>query len=181
MIAELKSIDLRAVATVATFDMGLQYDYITSEGAGTGFGDMGGWPAHILRPIGAEQWHRIRNAIKESALSYEDLEGTDLAPFVDNIHSMKELDINEALEGILELPEDINEAFYCFYDTGTWYDSLEKPMFFTSEAEVKEEFISHYVGGIEPWEDMTDEEIENWYERLNDDLQSFGFVAYDDE
>ena len=41
MLKELKTIDLRAIPTVATMDMGLQYDYATSEGAGTSFGGNG--------------------------------------------------------------------------------------------------------------------------------------------
>ena len=47
MIEYLKTIDVRAKPTIITDDMGLQYDYVTAEGAGTGFGGMGDWPVHM--------------------------------------------------------------------------------------------------------------------------------------
>ncbi len=181
MIEELKAIDLRAVPTVITFDMGLEYDYVTSKGAGTSFGGMGGWPAHIFRPIKQEKWQRIRKAVKTMELRYEDLEGTDLSFFVQNIHSLRDFDLSEALDGLLELPEQMKDHFYCFYDTGTWYNSLEKPMFFMSAIEVKREFINAFANDIILWDDMDDDEVKTWYDRIHDDMNSFVFIRYYDD
>ena len=92
MLKELKTIDLRAIPTVVTMDMGLQYDYATSEGAGTGFGGMGDWPAHMFNPIQNEQWHMIRKAIKENALAVSDLKGTGLDDFLGNVKTISDED-----------------------------------------------------------------------------------------
>lgn len=181
MIEELKAIDLRAIPTVITFDMGLEYDYVTSKGAGTSFGGMGGWPAHIFRPIKQEKWQSIRNAIKAMELTYEDLEGTDLYYFAQNIHSLQDFELSEALDGLLELPEQMKDQFYCFYDTGIWYNALEKPTFYMSETEVKNEFIDSFTNDIILWEDMDDEEVKTWFDRIHDDMYTFVFVRYFDD
>ena len=88
MIKELKSIDLRAIPTVATMDMGLQYDFITSEGTGTGFGGMGDWPAHMFRPKDLKLWQKIREDIKNNKLAVTDLEDTGLDVFLENVNTI---------------------------------------------------------------------------------------------
>ncbi len=179
MLNELKKIDLRAIATVATEDMGIQYDYANSEGSGTGFGGMGSWPAHIIRKMDGEKWKAIRSAIKESRLQEEDLEGTDLSPFVDDISSRKGFELSDALSGLMELPDVVDAPIYCLYDQGMWYEHTDKPQFFVDEAAFKKAFADAYVDFIRPWEDMGDEELEYWYDRLQDDLEEFDYVTYD--
>lgn len=51
MLRVLKNVEFCAIPTVATFDMGLQYDYVTSNGAGTGFGGMGSWPIYEISSV----------------------------------------------------------------------------------------------------------------------------------
>ena len=185
MLKELKTIDLRAIPTVATMDMGLQYDYATAEGAGTGFGGMGDWPAHMFNPIAKEQWLTIRKAIKENALAVSDLEGTGLDSFLGNVKTIsneEKIIPSEVLEGLLILPEDHADAFFCMFDAGLWYDKYaDKPEFFTSEKELKEAFINRYVDDLTRWEEMDDEELIDWYNRLHDEMEEFTIYTYDPE
>lgn len=123
MLSELKAINLHAVPTVATMDMGIQYDYATSEGAGTGFGGMGSWPAHMFSPIGEERWLKIRKEIKNHSLLVEDLEGTGLDVFLGKVNPVKGETIpSDVLQSLLVLPEKLTKPFYCFFDDGIWYD-----------------------------------------------------------
>lgn len=185
MLKELKDIDLRAVPTVATMDMGLQYDYATSEGAGTGFGGMGDWPAYMFNSIAKEQWLKIRKAIKENTLAVSDLKGTGLDDFLGNVKTISDKDKvipSEVLEGLLTLPEDHADAFFCMFDAGQWYDKYaDKPEFFTSENELKEAFIKQYVDDLTRWEEMDDEELTDWYNRLHDEMEEFTIYTYDPE
>ena len=183
MLKELKTIDLRAIPTVVTMDMGLQYDYATSEGAGAGFGGMGDWPAHMFNPIQNEQWHMIRKAIKENALAVSDLKGTGLDDFLGNVKTISDEDKiipSKVLEELLTLPEDHADAFFCMFDAGLWYDKYaDKPEFFTSEKELKEAFIKRYVDDLARWEEMDDEELMDWYNRLHDEMEEFTIYTYD--
>ena len=113
MLKELKTIDLRAIPTVVTMDMGLQYDYATSEGAGTGFGGMGDWPAHMFNPIQNEQWHMIRKAIKENALAVSDLKGTGLDDFLGNVKTISDEDIMKQLQsGWMHIIKRLSSALF---------------------------------------------------------------------
>ena len=66
---------------VITNDMGLQYEYVTKEGHGEGFGDMGDWPAYRLENISVEILTHIQQKIQEQKLEEDDLIGTDLYLF----------------------------------------------------------------------------------------------------
>ncbi len=181
LLKELKSIDLHAIPTVATMDMGLQYDYATSEGAGTGFGGMGDWPAYMFEPIEKEKWSGIRESIRNNTLTVENLEGTGLDEFLSKVSTIDyEIVPSEVLKGLLDLPEDLTEPYYCFFDAGQWYDQYaEKPVFLTSERELKEAFISSFVNDLTRWEDMNDDELKEWYDRLQDEMAEFAIYSFD--
>ena len=48
LLKQLHNIRVAAQPTVITPDMGLRYEYVTSEGYGEGFGNMGDWPVYRL-------------------------------------------------------------------------------------------------------------------------------------
>jgi len=179
MIERLRSIDVRAVPTVITMDMGLQYDYMTAEGAGTGFGGMGRWPAHKFSPIEQKKWAQIRFAIQNKTLSQEQLNGTELAAFVDDINTMQPLVLSDVFLNLLALPETLTHAFYCLYDSGKWYANSDKPKFFLKEQEMKNAFIMDYVFDITPWENMSDEELKEWFDRSQDEMSEFPVMTYE--
>ena len=179
MINSLRKIDVCARPTVATEDMGLQYDYATSEGAGTGFGGMGDWPVHLFHPIIADKWNRIRLAIKNGLLSEEHLRGTELFAFVENINTMGPLVLSEVLHDLLTLPEVLEHPFYCFFDQGKWYTQMDNPRFYLTEQEAKRAFISEYVFDVKSWENMDDDEIKKWYDLVHGKMSEFPAYSYD--
>ena len=179
MIAKLKSVDIRATPTVITMDMGLQYDYVTAEGAGTRFGGMGNWPVHLFNSMKPEKWKQIRSAIQDGSLSEEHLKGTELVAFIDCISTMQPLVLSEVLKNLLRLPETLTSQFFCLYDTGKWYTSSDIPKFFLSEQEMKDAFIAEYVFDITPWEDIPDDELKEWLNRLQGDMMEFPVCTYD--
>lgn len=178
MINLLRKIDVCARPTIATEDMGLQYDYATSEGAGTGFGGMGDWPVHLFNPIKPEEWSQIRSAIQRGSLSEQNLKGTELMAFYDGIHTLQPIVLSELFKGLLTLPDSLTQSFYCLYDRGKWYDRLDNPRFFLSEQEVKEAFKREYVFDITPWETMTDDELEEWVDRVQTEMSEFPVYTY---
>ena len=182
MINELKLLDLHAIPTVATMDMGLQYDYATAEGAGTGFGGMGNWPAHKFNCVSGEQWSVIRKGIKNKNLILEQLKGSGLDAFVREIQTLdEEIVLSEVFEDILNLPEKPIGDYYCLFDTGVWYAKGDNPSFFSSEESLKEAFVDRYVDDLTYWEDMDEDELTSWYERIQDEMAEFPLYTYDPE
>lgn len=63
MIKKLENAAFCAVPVMMTMDMGVQYDFITPEGAGSLFGTLGEWPAYCVQVVEESKWRRIREKV----------------------------------------------------------------------------------------------------------------------
>ena len=186
MIAELSKKIVRATPTVYTYDMGLQFDFVTPEGVGTCLGSVGEWPIIFLKGIEKERWLEIRKKIEEGLVNIEDFQDTSLEPFanaVENFSQGYDGKLAETFKELRELPEELPETFYCLYDIKGWEPC---PLFYTSLEDLLKAFRAEYCGGPIAWEDLSDDEIKEWYDRIEDDLSgvariSFGFSDDDEE
>ena len=123
LITQLQQLGFRAAPTLATFDMGLQYDCICHKGAGTGLGNMICWPAYFFRVIDDLEWTTIRKKIIDGSLGVNDLQGTDLYEFAISVLTSSSKTENESLATLLSdlkrFPEHFDSEFYCLFDDGT--------------------------------------------------------------
>ena len=184
MISEMSKIIVRAIPTVATYDMGLEYDYITSLGIGTGFGGMGQWPAYWFSKIDDDKWKEIREKLASCQLTIETLKDTELYPFAERLFEdyygaqFRTIELNDMLSGLLDLPEALHGKLYALFDMGdSGYDG-HKPVFFESEESLLEEFKDVYCNDIIPWEELEDKDVLIWYRRLETDFDSFPYYHY---
>jgi hypothetical protein len=160
-------------------DMRIEFDYVTSEGAGTVLDAFGEWPAHEFRPITSGQWNSVITRIKGKELKIKDLVGTDLEAFVKYIKEYprnKFTALYDTFSCLVDIEAVPDKNFYCLYDRGAWEDT---PMFFTDLESLKEAFYNAYCENCTPWEEMTDTELEYWYERINDEFNTFPLNSYD--
>ena len=185
LIQELSTTRFCAIPTVMTEDMGLEYDYVTSKGAGSSFGNIGDWPAYKMRGIPNPQWKAIKDKIEAKTVEESDLLGTDLEILIQDLRQIYgELydrfykDLSETLESATTLPDALPDRLYCRIDLGNWGD---KPDFYIDEKQFLEDFESYYCGAIQEWEDMSDKELLYWYDRTKDDLSSFPYSSFTDE
>ena len=182
MINYLHKIDLHATPTVMTGDMGLQYDYITSEGAGTGFGGMGDWPAWRLPTLEISKWKQIRMALQNSSLSINDIAETGLDDIVEKAQETIACTPAVILKGLLDLSDELHgKCYYCFFDGGQWFNDttlIPTPLFYTDEAKIKDTFKNNYVYSLTTWDKMSDDEVEYWYNRALDDLNQLTYYDY---
>ena len=181
MILELKAAGIRAVPTVMTYDMGMQYDYITSEGAGTSLGGMGSWPLWKFNAIPKDRWQQIKQAIEDKTLTPELLEGTGLDVMLSDIYIVESqtIDYSDFLSGLADLGMPTSD-YYCLYDTGMLFSETVKPLFYLDEKEAKAAFAKSFCYNIETWDNMDDDTVENWYERLTDDLERMSYMEVDE-
>lgn len=181
MINELKNAGIRAVPTVCTMDMGLQYDYITPFGPGTGFGGMGTWPLYRMPLVEATLWNDIVQKVKSDTIMLEDLYGTGLDEVIGQVQTInKEINYSNLLRNIVNIEYPCTE-YYCLFDAGEWYDDRLAVEFYINESEALNAFADQYCYEDNSWEDLDDQEIEDWYNRLSDDLESMSYYVFDDE
>ena len=129
MLDKLHKIRVGAQPTVATMDMGLEYEYVTPDGYGDCFGGMGDWPVYRLENISEQSFQKIKTKLKDKTLMLADLEGTDLFQFYNHVFRVNRPEeyIRKPLEFFKEL-ESIS-----FIENGICYalcDALDwEPMY----------------------------------------------------
>ncbi len=131
MLEKLQFISFGAEATEATIDMGLQYDYVCPEGAGTSFGLIGDRPAHYIRPIDKDTLNIIRTKISTESLEIDDFADTDLKAFYDYVFQVdrfEESSLSKVFAGLNKLPNDYGGELFCLCDARSWDVSMR---FFT--------------------------------------------------
>lgn len=168
MLNKLHSIRLGAQPTVITNDMGLQYEYVTKEGHGEGFGDMGDWPAYRLMNISAETLTYIQKQIRERTLKEEDLTGTDLYLFYRYVFDIPRPEscipeICDFFEDLLSISLGDNGLIFVLCDARQWEPEA---YFYSTYDELEEAFADYYVSYIEEWENLDDDELEEWVHRI---------------
>ena len=181
IIKQLQELGFRATPTVATYDMGLQYDCICHDGAGTGLGNMISWPAYFFRKIDNLKWETIREKIIDGTLCIEDLQGTDLYEFVNSVlmnsSKAENEDLAIQLGDLGYFPKHFDSVFFCLFDDVDW--DYDQPEFYETKEEMISAFEEKYCIYTE-WETMDDEELEMWLERSKNDLAQFPVNVLDD-
>lgn len=175
---------------VMTYDMGIQFGYMTKDGYGYNFGTIGEWPViNIIDETLPDKWETIISKINEGSLTCKDLKDTVLKEIayivarLDKIASEDEdpdeevsdnSNISNFFTPFKDIPKNKSNVFYIIIDLGQW--ELEEPEVFTSEDSVKEAFIERYCEDITPWEDLDDKELDDWLEKLDDEDEYDGFI-----
>lgn len=174
MINKLSKITVAAAPMVKTMDMGLQYDYITSTGVGTSLGLLGNWPVYRINEIAPDQWKTIRKKIRYRTITESDFIGTGIEVIINNLHTIYGNqyadyygDTATVFERMLSLPEVFPTECYCIFDV---YSRGEKPEFFADINKLQSAFTDKFCKDIIKWEEMSDDEINDWAARLEEDL-----------
>ena len=178
MLTRLSGIRIAAQPTVITYDMGLQYEYVTPEGHGEGFGNMGEWPVYRLQGVSIELMKHVQLKVREGTLSVEDLGDTDLRCFYDNVIGSGRPascipTICDFFETILSIDQLHEDTLFVLCDAGQWKPSA---YFFGTYEDLENAFVDNYVTYIEKWSDMKNEDLELWLERTENELDSIPFV-----
>ena len=168
-----------AEPTAATYDMGLQYDYISDEGAGTAFGLFTEWPAYRIR-ISSDDLSKIKDKIKNLSLSFEDIKETYFYPFIeDSDFNVKEVSLSEFLENLKDTYDEQHDCIYCLYNyTGPDYLVDTIPVFYSNEKDLLEAFKDKYMNGIRSWYEMNDEEKAYWESR-KEEIGEFYYIDFE--
>ena len=126
LLKVLHSISYWAYLTDLTSEMCYEVVQYTSDGISYSWIAYNEWPFFKVRRTDNQKWVLIRSKLCEKSLSMDDIKGTDL----ERIIAFADIDIekinySELFEKLINLPEKINGAIYCFLDT-TLFLHLQK-------------------------------------------------------
>lgn len=158
MLKQLKALDCRVFWPDSWDDIGFTEHQIWVNEKGYGY--LACDEPNITykaEPIATEKWQMIRSKIQEGTLSYSDIEGTSLSDMY--FFEDDEAYSSEWLKGLLALPNEIANGFYCA-------DSFDGPCFFGTEEEfldfLKRDWCDVY------WDELDDENLALRIDRLNE-------------
>lgn len=179
MLERLHGLSFGANATVATMDMGLEYNYVSSEGAGIGFGGMGAWPLYVFSPISSAKLQAICDKLNDEKLEPIDLKDTDLELLYKSIQD-KDIDLNKIFGDLCNFPKGGDGQIYCMCDVSTWQPEAE---FFTSRKELLDAFKNRYCCyDIKAWDEMSNDMLESWLEQIEEyNLYEIPIISYADK
>ena len=130
--------------------------WVNSKGYGYFYCDE---PNYVYKAesIPDEKWKKIRTAVKNGALTPEDIAGTSLASmcFFEDEEPFSEELINQ----LLTLPEKLGDFYYCA-------DALDVPCFFSTERELLDYLNRDWCDIY--WDDLDDETLALWITRLHE-------------
>ena len=144
---------------------------------------MGDWPAYRLEDLTEEKINIIKAKIQAKILTVEDLDGTDLRLFYDYVFNVWRPDscipdICDFFENLLSVSLNPNGQLYILCDACQWEPEA---YFYSTYEELEEAFVDYYASDVEPWEDLEDEELEEWLRRTEDELDAIPFVVLREE
>ena len=100
----------------------------------------------------------------------EDLEGTDFYDFAEALSQWHSKDFDERLslyfKSLLNVPDDHCSDIFVLSDFAEWSVEVE---FYIDEESLKKGFAQKCdFGAYEKWEDLDDEELEEWVDRIKE-------------
>ncbi len=122
-----------------------------------------------LRGISNDKWQTIRNKLNERTLLPRDLEGTALSKLYfchDEYFSC------DQIVTLLNLPEQLDDYFYCA-------DDFDDVLFFKTREEMAQAIEERHREYSEFWEELSDELLDCWIERLCTGKYDNGFNFYE--
>lgn len=166
MIEKLRNIRLTSYPTVVTFDMGMQFDVFSKDGAFTCLGEIASWPLWKLKRLSESKINDIQNKINNNSLTCEDFVDTELRTFVEEIVQNKKGDINLLLKDVCKYPFSSEDHYiYVYSDTEGWNDEVS---FWGTLEEFEEDYLKRYRAMLTDWENFSDSELKSIIEEIEE-------------
>lgn len=173
-LEKLHAIKLCVANLTVTYDMGLEFTTMTSQGVSTQMGNIGQWPCfkvHIDEELDGIM-KRLKNGDEvenEEFLSTSFGKAmTTYSNYIENEYSFddeKSNEIADILKEKLSQLKYIGDRFYIYASTEDWNMTFEV---FATESELEDYFLSVWGTNDETYDAMGDDEISEWYDVAED-------------
>lgn len=111
----------------------------------------------VIKNISNRDIRDLKHKINSHEISIEEIKHTPFSAvntYADDAY------LKDVIQDFLSLPDNVNSCVYCGEDFDGWH-------FFSSEEELIEAFDKKdNFGGGESWEEMNDEMLSLWYDRI---------------
>lgn len=187
MLEKLHSIDVIVCPSVVTFDLGIQFDVMTSKGVCTHLGNVGNWPCRELSVT--KELIELREKVLEdtTSVTIEDVLAVDVCKRLLSYYNMYNeeewlvegnvLDIcfGNLINSIREI-DCSRDKVYAYVDLEEWEDGTVK--FFNEERDLNTYFVSIFGKDDRLYDDMTDEELQDTYDKAQENENGVLYMSF---
>ncbi len=149
---------------------GIDYDWVSFDEP---------WPAIKITDLTEDILFRIKDKLRNKCLSEDDLSGTQLLSMINGFG--KNSDICNACAGLQDMTLGKEQSLYVLCDL---YANTTTFYFYTNYELFAEAFEDLYISAPTKWEDLSDEDLASWIERLEFEFIDIPLCEYsveDDE
>lgn len=168
-IEKLNTVSVIVTDLTVTFDMGLEFTIMTAKGVTTQMGNIGQWPCFVFNMI--NQTRSLLDKLQTSVEVSDELVlstslGATLTTYHDFYNGDSHFDENKASQILSILREkiqnvkNIGDRLYVYASPEEW--NMKFGLFATMD-ELTDFFIKIWGSDEELYENMTDEEIDDYY------------------
>ncbi len=186
-IEKLKTISVVVTDLTVTFDMGLEFTTMTSKGVPTQMGNIGQWPCFVFNMT--EQTRNLLDKIQAGEVNSDELLlSTQLGETLTTYHNFyngnsrfnehKTSQILSILREKIQNVRSVGDRLYVYASPEDWNMEFG---FFTTMEELADFFIKIWGSAEELYENMTDEELDDYYIKAEEEdffslpYQAIGF------
>jgi hypothetical protein len=172
MLTVLHSLKLGVELTALTTEEALDCTYVTSKGVFHEWRALHDWPYYTLNITDCEKLLETKKKVKQHTLTFEDLEDTELK----NLYSSE---MGEDFDSVNMFFANIDNISCC--DDGKLYVSVDDDIayFFETYSAFEKAFEKRLILNI-LWEDMSDDELAEWVERVTHEELTFQFAEFEE-
>lgn len=170
ILNKLSTITIIVANPTVTYDMGMQFDVMTGQGATTTFGNVGQWP--FMRFVITESFRDLQKSLLEGydvsgEIMLQDPICKELCKYHDmwnGSYSLEGESLSKCLSCIKEKIQSVdlsgNELFV-YAEVEEWDIDIR---FFPDYLEFQKAMLADWEGSVDDYEGMDDSELEGWYE-----------------
>ena len=182
MLKKLHSIKPGVELTILPSEGALECEYVSKNGCTYEWIGMYDWPIARLSNIFPDYLEAIKKKLQAGTLTFGDIDGTPIHALIDKYLSdySDEDDKNYTDAGVLRsllgslknITLSRDGELYAIFDTYATHPCFE---FFTDYETMCVYFCEDYKGTNCSWEAMSDDDLEQWLERLENEFQGVPF------
>lgn len=182
MLAKLHSIKPGVELTVLQSEEALACEYVTQNGYLSEWIGLHDWPVVRLSSVNPVLLEVIKEKIHGGTLTFQDIDGTPIHALLDKFLSeysdedsknyTDDRVLNALLVSLKNVTISAGDELYAIFDSRAALPSFK---FFTDYETMAVYFCEDYKGTDSSWEEMSDDDLEQWLERLEEGYEGVPF------
>ena len=149
---------------------GYQYNWIAYDS----------WPAIEIKGILENQFMYIQEKVKAGALQIEDIKGTQLYRLYRSFFQQDRF-LNDFFSDMCRIDSPIDRKIYGLIGMHHNDEGVPRVSLYTDYEKFVIEFEKNFITNITSWESMSDDELDEWIERIEEFVEVIPCAVYDEE